>query len=99
MPPGVPPSEPIEAFWDGHRIAGEAAGVGRPDAEAKIVARTEQIDQSDHRQAAQEGTQRDNPRDRENQGIRRDRRGDAGLVHRRQQGGRRRGGGLRLAPG
>lgn len=28
MPPGVPPSEPIEAFWNGHRIAGEAWGEG-----------------------------------------------------------------------
>ena len=28
MPPGVPPSEPVEAHWDGHRIAGEAWGAG-----------------------------------------------------------------------
>jgi pimeloyl-ACP methyl ester carboxylesterase len=28
MPPGVPPSEPVEAHWDGHRIAGEAWGDG-----------------------------------------------------------------------
>lgn len=30
MPPGVPPSQPIEAEWDGHRIAGEAWGDGPP---------------------------------------------------------------------
>lgn len=30
MPPGVPPSEPIEAHWDGNRIAGEAWGDGPP---------------------------------------------------------------------
>jgi pimeloyl-ACP methyl ester carboxylesterase len=30
MPPGVPPSEPIEAFWDGHRIVGEQWGDGPP---------------------------------------------------------------------
>jgi len=28
MPPGVTAGEPIEAFWDGHRIAGEAWGEG-----------------------------------------------------------------------
>ena len=28
MPPGVPPSEPVEAAWSGHRIAGEAWGEG-----------------------------------------------------------------------
>jgi pimeloyl-ACP methyl ester carboxylesterase len=28
MPPGVPPSEPIEATWSGHRIAGESWGDG-----------------------------------------------------------------------
>lgn len=28
MPPGVPPSEPVEAFWSGHRVAGEAWGDG-----------------------------------------------------------------------
>jgi pimeloyl-ACP methyl ester carboxylesterase len=28
MPPGVPAGEPVEAFWDGHRIAGEAWGDG-----------------------------------------------------------------------
>lgn len=28
MPPGVPPSEPVEAYWSGHRIAGEAWGQG-----------------------------------------------------------------------
>ena len=26
MPPGVPPGRPIEAFWDGHRVAGEEWG-------------------------------------------------------------------------
>jgi pimeloyl-ACP methyl ester carboxylesterase len=30
MPPGVPPSTPIEASWDGHRIAGEQWGEGPP---------------------------------------------------------------------
>src|SRR5262245_34910055 len=30
MPPGVPASKPIEAFWDGHRIAGEEWGEGPP---------------------------------------------------------------------
>lgn len=30
MPPGVPPSAPIEATWDGHRIAGEKWGDGPP---------------------------------------------------------------------
>ncbi|MHA3024251.1 alpha/beta fold hydrolase [Mycobacterium sp. BMJ-28] len=30
MPPGVPPSKPIEAAWDGHRIAGETWGEGPP---------------------------------------------------------------------
>ncbi len=28
MPPGVAAGEPVEAFWDGHRIAGEAWGDG-----------------------------------------------------------------------
>jgi pimeloyl-ACP methyl ester carboxylesterase len=28
MPPGVSPGEPVEAFWDGHRIAGESWGAG-----------------------------------------------------------------------
>ena len=28
MPPGVPTGEPIEAFWDGHRVAGEKWGNG-----------------------------------------------------------------------
>jgi len=28
MPPGVSAGEPLEAFWDGHRIAGEAWGEG-----------------------------------------------------------------------
>ncbi|MGO4443288.1 alpha/beta fold hydrolase [Mycobacterium sp. 2YAF39] len=28
MPPGVPPSEPAEAAWSGHRIAGESWGDG-----------------------------------------------------------------------
>ncbi len=28
MPPGVPSSEPVEAHWAGHRIAGEAWGAG-----------------------------------------------------------------------
>lgn len=28
MPPGVPPSEPVEAHWSGHRVAGEAWGQG-----------------------------------------------------------------------
>jgi pimeloyl-ACP methyl ester carboxylesterase len=28
MPPGVPQSTPVEAAWDGHRIAGEAWGKG-----------------------------------------------------------------------
>ena len=26
MPPGVPPGRSIEAFWDGHRVAGEEWG-------------------------------------------------------------------------
>ncbi len=30
MPPGVPPGRPIEAYWSGHRIAGEAWGEGPP---------------------------------------------------------------------
>ena len=30
MPPGVPPGRPIEAYWDGHRIAGEEWGEGPP---------------------------------------------------------------------
>lgn len=30
MPPGVPPSTPVEAFWGGHRVAGEAWGEGPP---------------------------------------------------------------------
>lgn len=30
MPPGVPPSSPIEATWDGHRISGESWGEGDP---------------------------------------------------------------------
>lgn len=30
MPPGVAAGEPVEAFWDGHRIAGEAWGDGPP---------------------------------------------------------------------
>lgn len=28
MPPGVPPGEPLEARWDGHRIAGSAGATG-----------------------------------------------------------------------
>jgi pimeloyl-ACP methyl ester carboxylesterase len=28
MPPGVPPGEPVEATWSGHRIAGESWGDG-----------------------------------------------------------------------
>lgn len=30
MPPGVPPGQPVEAFWDGHRVAGEEWGQGQP---------------------------------------------------------------------
>jgi len=30
MPPGVSPGEPVEAFWDGHRVAGEEWGQGPP---------------------------------------------------------------------
>ncbi|GBE66697.1 hypothetical protein MFM001_31590 [Mycobacterium sp. MFM001] len=30
MPPGVPPGEPLEAYWDGHRIVGESWGDGPP---------------------------------------------------------------------
>ena len=30
MPPGVPPGEPLEAFWDGHLVAGESWGDGPP---------------------------------------------------------------------
>ena len=30
MPPGVPPGRSIEAFWDGHRVAGEEWGEGPP---------------------------------------------------------------------
>ena len=30
MPPGLPPSEPVEAAWSGHRIAGESWGDGPP---------------------------------------------------------------------
>jgi pimeloyl-ACP methyl ester carboxylesterase len=30
MPPGVTAGEPVEAFWDGHRVAGEAWGDGPP---------------------------------------------------------------------
>ncbi len=30
MPPGVTPGRPIEAFWDGHRVAGEEWGEGPP---------------------------------------------------------------------
>jgi len=30
MPPGVPPGTSIEAFWEGHRIAGEEWGEGPP---------------------------------------------------------------------
>ena len=30
MPPGVPPGKPVEAFWDGHRVAGEEWGEGPP---------------------------------------------------------------------
>src|ERR1700759_2592380 len=30
MPPGVPPGRPIEAYWDGHRVAGEEWGQGPP---------------------------------------------------------------------
>ena len=30
MPPGVPPGTPTEAFWDGHRVAGEEWGEGPP---------------------------------------------------------------------
>lgn len=30
MPPGVQPGKPVEAFWDGHRVAGEEWGDGPP---------------------------------------------------------------------
>jgi pimeloyl-ACP methyl ester carboxylesterase len=30
MPPGVSPGRPVEAFWDGHRVAGEEWGTGPP---------------------------------------------------------------------
>ncbi|MDP9165106.1 MAG: alpha/beta fold hydrolase [Actinomycetota bacterium] len=30
MPPGVSPGRPIEAYWDGHRVAGEEWGGGPP---------------------------------------------------------------------
>jgi pimeloyl-ACP methyl ester carboxylesterase len=30
MPPGVTPGRPVEAFWDGHRVAGEEWGEGPP---------------------------------------------------------------------
>ena len=30
MPPGVQPGRPVEAFWDGHRVAGEEWGEGPP---------------------------------------------------------------------
>lgn len=30
MPPGVSPGRPVEAFWDGHRVAGEEWGDGPP---------------------------------------------------------------------
>lgn len=30
MPPGVAPGRPVEAFWNGHRIAGEEWGQGPP---------------------------------------------------------------------
>jgi pimeloyl-ACP methyl ester carboxylesterase len=30
MPPGVSPGRPIEAYWDGHRVAGEEWGEGPP---------------------------------------------------------------------
>ncbi|WP_102145646.1 alpha/beta fold hydrolase [Mycobacterium hubeiense] len=30
MPPGVPPSQPFQTAWDGHRIAGEMWGDGAP---------------------------------------------------------------------
>ena len=30
MPPGLPPSEPVEAAWSGHRVAGESWGDGPP---------------------------------------------------------------------
>lgn len=30
MPPGVPTGRPIEAFWNGHRVAGEEWGEGPP---------------------------------------------------------------------
>jgi len=30
MPPGVPPGKSAEAFWDGHRVAGEEWGEGPP---------------------------------------------------------------------
>ncbi|WP_454790229.1 alpha/beta fold hydrolase [Mycolicibacterium lutetiense] len=30
MPPGVSPGQPVEATWDGHRIAGESWGDGPP---------------------------------------------------------------------
>jgi len=30
MPPGVPAGRPVEAYWDGHRIAGEEWGEGPP---------------------------------------------------------------------
>ncbi len=30
MPPGVSPGRPVEAYWDGHRVAGEEWGEGTP---------------------------------------------------------------------
>jgi pimeloyl-ACP methyl ester carboxylesterase len=30
MPPGVSPGKPVEAYWDGHRVAGEEWGEGTP---------------------------------------------------------------------
>lgn len=30
MPPGVPPGKPVEAHWEGHRVAGEQWGQGPP---------------------------------------------------------------------
>jgi pimeloyl-ACP methyl ester carboxylesterase len=30
MPPGVSPGRPVEAYWDGHRVAGEEWGEGPP---------------------------------------------------------------------
>jgi pimeloyl-ACP methyl ester carboxylesterase len=30
MPPGVPVGEPVDAYWDGHRVAGASWGAGPP---------------------------------------------------------------------